>query len=89
MPDRGAGRQSHQLTTWAHSITQGRSPPVGPSLSYDQFTVGFRATDTLTARVTLFGCELDHKKCMYVRYLVLARQGMQREASPLPGRYRL
>ena len=90
MPYQDAGQQSHQLATWAHSITQGRSPPVGPSLSSDQFRRGgFRATDTLTARVTLFGCELDHKKCMCVRDLVLARQGMQREASPLPGRYRL
>ena len=28
MPYQDAGQQSHQLATWAHSITQGRSPPV-------------------------------------------------------------
>ena len=28
MPYQDAGRQSHQLATWAHNITQGRSPPV-------------------------------------------------------------
>ena len=65
MPYQDDGQQSHQLATWAHSITQGRSPPVGPSLSSDQFTGGFRATDTLTARVTLFGCELYHEICTY------------------------
>ena len=27
MPYQDAGQQSHQLATWAHSITQGRSPP--------------------------------------------------------------
>ena len=29
MPYQDAGQQSHQLATWAHSITQGRSPPEG------------------------------------------------------------
>ena len=65
MPYQDAGQQSHQLATWAHSITQGRSPPSRTSLSSDQFTGGFRTTDTLTARVTLFGCELDQQICLH------------------------
>ena len=49
MPYQDAGQQSHQLATWAHSITQGRSPPSRTSLSSDQFTGGFGATDVAVA----------------------------------------
>ena len=46
MPYQDAGQQSHQLATWAHSITQGRSPPEGGTQAHAQKSSYRKAVET-------------------------------------------